>query len=302
MAAKNPHPVITPYAESCIKAAAHRVARQVNISKSDIEEIEQTLRCRLWRRLENYDPERSQFNTFCSHVVKNLAWTLLREYRKHGDVVFYSLHDQIERNSGDRIERIETIDQQDYQREVGKQPQSKYELLTRHLDVNKVIDEIEDNQLKTVSNLLKYKNPQEISQETGIPRATIYQHIKKLRTIFTEEIFQINKNESRHSQRSFSKKREGAKTKRRIMRGILTFSSVNAHQVCPSNYFWRYEKRLVPLEKDPAQSFGTTMPQTSGTMAPRENIRARAPRHQQTTSQHSKPIQEQRNTGIWPRP
>ena len=80
---------------------------------------------------------------------------------------------------------METIDQEDYLRRTGRLSRTADELRALTIDVRKAMEQLPP-ELRRLCRRLETETVTEISRDTGIPRGTIYESIKKLRAIFED--------------------------------------------------------------------------------------------------------------------
>ena len=179
---------IDEYAVRIIKYKARQLVGRVGFTESDREDLEQEMILDLLQRLPKYDPDRAQRNTFIARVVEHKIATIiearkagLRDYR----LCNCSLNDRLEDEEGGSVERMETIDQEDYLRRTGRLSRPASELRDLSLDVRKAIEKLPP-ELRELCRRLDTDTVTEISRDTGIPRGTIYESIKKLRAIFED--------------------------------------------------------------------------------------------------------------------
>ncbi len=179
---------IDPYAARLIKYKARRLIGQGGFTASDREDIEQELTLDLLRRLPKYNPKRAQLNTFIARVVEHRLASLIeaqkagiRDYRR----CRCSLNECFEDADGRSVERVDTFDQEDYLLRTGGQSRPSEELSALAIDVAAVIEGL-PHELRNLCRRLKAETVTEISRDTGVPRGTIYESIKKLREIFKD--------------------------------------------------------------------------------------------------------------------
>ena len=183
------HPeAVDEYAVQLIKYKAKQLVGRVGFTESDREDLEQEMLLDLLRRLPKYNPKRAQRNTFIARVVEHKIATIIesqkagmRDYR----LCRCSLNDRFEDEEGGSVERMETINQEDYLRRTGKFARPAWELRDLSLDVQKAIEKLPP-ELRELCERLDTDTVTEISRDTGIPRGTIYESIKKLRAIFED--------------------------------------------------------------------------------------------------------------------
>ena len=188
MGSDNQYGGINPYAARLIRYKARRLIGQAGFTASDREDIEQELILDLLRRLPKYNPKRAQRNTFIARVVEHKIATLIeaqkagiRDYRR----CRCSLSDRFEDEDGRSVERAETFYQEDYLLRTGAQSRPSDDLSTLAIDVTAVLEGLPP-ELHNLCWRLMAETVSEISRDTGVPRGTIYESIKKLREILED--------------------------------------------------------------------------------------------------------------------
>jgi len=180
---------IDEYAVRIITFKAQQLVGRVGFSESDREDIEQDLLLDLLQRLPRYNPERSQRTTFISRVVDHRIATIiearkagLRDYR----ICTCSLNDlQENKEDGGCVERVETIDQDDYFLSMGTISRASSELRDLSLDLRDALEKLPPN-VRDLCLRLATDTVSEISRDRGIPRGTVYEGIRKIRAIFED--------------------------------------------------------------------------------------------------------------------
>ncbi len=188
MGFENRYEGIDPYAVRIIRHKARRLVGQVGFTESDRQDLEQELMMDLLYHLPKYDPKLSQRNTFITRVVEHKASTIiegrkagLRDYR----LCNCSLNERVENEEGDSVERMETIDQEDYFRRTGRLSRPLSEIRDLALDTRKALDSLSP-ELRELCCRLQTDTVLEISREKVIPRWRIYESLKELREIFED--------------------------------------------------------------------------------------------------------------------
>ena len=176
---------IDEYAVQIIKFKAKQLVGRVGLTDSDREDLEQEMILDLLQRLPKYNPDRAQRNTFIARVVEHKIATIiearkagLRDYR----LCNCSLNERLEDEEGGSVERMETIDQEDYLRLTGGLSRSTAELRDLSIDVRQAIEKLPP-ELRELCRRLGVDTITELSRDTGVPRGTIYESLKKLRAI-----------------------------------------------------------------------------------------------------------------------
>jgi len=188
MGYENRYQGIDDYAVQLIKYKARQLIGRVGFTESDREDLEQEMILDLLRRLPKFDPKRAGRNTFIARIVEHKVATIIeaqkagmRDYR----LCSCSLNDRLEDEEGRSIERMETIDQEDYLRRTGKLSRPMSELRNLSIDLRSAVQTLPP-ELRELCKRLQTESVTEISRDTGIPRGTIYESIKKLRAIFED--------------------------------------------------------------------------------------------------------------------
>jgi len=176
---------IDEYAVQIIKFKAKQLVGRVGLTDSDREDLEQEMILDLLQRLPKYNPDRAQRNTFIARVVEHKIATIiearkagLRDYR----LCNCSLNERLEDEEGGSVERMETIDQEDYLRLTAGLSRSTAELRDLSIDVRQAIEKLPP-ELRELCRRLGVDTITELSRDTGVPRGTIYESLKKLRAI-----------------------------------------------------------------------------------------------------------------------
>ena len=184
----NQYDGIDPYAVRLIKYKARQLIGKAGFTASDRDDLEQELILDLLRRLPKFNPKRAQLNTFIARVVEHKIASLI-EARKAGIRDYrrcpFSLNDRFEDEEGRSVERVDTFDQEDYLLRTGAQSRPSDELSALTIDVAAVVKTLPP-ELRELCRRLKAESVTEISRDTGVPRGTIYEGIKRLREIFED--------------------------------------------------------------------------------------------------------------------
>lgn len=188
MGYENRYQGIDDYAVRIIRYKARQLVGRVGFIESDRQDLEQEMVFDLLRRLPKFKPERAQRNTFIARVVEHKVATIIeaqkagmRDYR----LCSCSLNDRFENEEGGSVERIDTINQDDYLQRTGKLSRPISDLRGLSIDVRSAVEKLPP-ELRELCKRLQVESVTEISRDTGIPRGTIYESIKKLRTLFED--------------------------------------------------------------------------------------------------------------------
>ena len=149
---------IDPYAVQLIKYKARQLVGQAGFTASDRDDLEQELILDLLRRLPKYNPERARRNTF-------IAGGRAQDRHPH-------------RGAEGRHPGLPALPMFPQRPLRGRgRPLA--------LDLAVVLERLPP-ELRELCRRFKAESVTEISRDTGVPRGTIYESIKKLREIFED--------------------------------------------------------------------------------------------------------------------
>ena len=188
MGSENTYDGIDAYTVKLIKFKARQLVGKEGFTASDRDDLEQELMLDLLLRLPKYDSRCAQRNTFIAQEVEHRIAALI-EAQKAGIRDFRrcpcSLNDRLEDVDGRTVERMETLDQEDYLLRTGAQSRPSEELSALAIDVAAVLAGLPP-ELRELCWRLRTETVTEISYATGVPRGTLYESIKELREIFED--------------------------------------------------------------------------------------------------------------------
>lgn len=188
MGIENRYQGIDGYGVWLIRKKAKQLVGRAGFTESDREDLEQEMILDLLSRLPKYDSTRAKRNTFIARVVEHKVATLIAErkaQKRDYRTPVCSLNDRLGDMEGNSIEREATINQEDYFCRTRKLTRSIEDHRDLSIDTRDVIAELPP-ELKKLCFRLQCQTIAEIVRETGIPRSTIYESIKKLRALFEE--------------------------------------------------------------------------------------------------------------------
>lgn len=181
------------FASQYISSKAKGLIGQFGFRADEEEDIRQVLTCDLLERLGTYDPRRSKLSTFTVMVVERRICGLIehRMARKRDHrLCRSSLNEEIRDGAGGMIERVETISTDDVLRAAGRPCMSLEEQADLRSDLERFAVCLSP-ELRWLYESLKTKTLAEISRETGIPRSTLNNRMKKLRGILEDSGMKI---------------------------------------------------------------------------------------------------------------
>lgn len=187
MEVENRYDGVDEYAIKFITFKANQLVGTAGFTKSDVPDLEQELMFDLHRRLPRFDRSKAKKTTFIARVVEHRIATILeerkagkRDYRRVG----HSLNERIDYGEGDwSIEKSANVDQEDYWRQRGCSSRSLIEIGDLGVDLAVLLENLPED-LRDLCLRLTRQTITEVSKETGVPRSTIYDALKRIRNLF----------------------------------------------------------------------------------------------------------------------
>lgn len=182
---KNRYDGIEEYAVQIIKYKARQLIGSAGFTESDREDLEQEMMLELLRRLPKYDSSKAQRNTFITRIVEHRVSTIIEERvagKQDWRLCTESMNDRLDLGEDGTVERQEIYDMDEYLRQSGRLSRTSTERLELSIDLGCVIASLPP-ELRVLCERLKTDSVSEISRDTGIPRGTLYDRIKKLQIL-----------------------------------------------------------------------------------------------------------------------
>ncbi|MBI5787824.1 MAG: RNA polymerase subunit sigma-24 [Candidatus Schekmanbacteria bacterium] len=183
---KNSYAGIDEYAVRLLRKRAKQLVGKAGFTKDDREDLEQELLFDLICRLPKFNPERAGRKTFITRLVNNKIFVISesktsakRDYR----LCVASLNDYVEEKDDGSMELGEIIGQDKYFLITGKCSRPPVELGDLSVEIKRIIAGLPPP-FRRLCEQLQVETITEISQNTGISRASIYEDIKELRQLF----------------------------------------------------------------------------------------------------------------------
>jgi len=180
------HGELDEYAVTTIRVKSKKLIGKAGYSKADSDDIRQEITLDLLQRLPNFDPSKSSLHTFVNDVVDHKIARMIEvrnaEMRDFKTVPL-SLNVLEEDADGTLFELIDEIADETlpWNRDAGEM--SEYELLELRNDIIRVLSKLPP-QLREICLRLMRTSIFVVAKEMGIPRATLYDHLKIIRERF----------------------------------------------------------------------------------------------------------------------
>lgn len=180
---QNSYEGIDPYAVKVIQVKSRKIVGVPGFSADDVEDIEQDLAIHLTEQIPNFDHNKSKWETFVNSVLDNKIKDILKHKfadKRSSLQSDCSLNTPFSSLDNDGVEVIETVRNQDLPWNRFLDCITDYEACEFRADFIEAVRKL-PLRLQSLLIQLTEDNISDISKTTGIPRGTIYEHIKELR-------------------------------------------------------------------------------------------------------------------------
>jgi RNA polymerase sigma-70 factor (ECF subfamily) len=188
MGSERPYEGIDEYAAALIRCKARQLIRRPEFKGTDPEDLEQEMILDLLQRLPQYDPIRAGRNTFIARVVEHKVATLLEFHharRRDTGGPVQALREDVTDVKGAPGGKVHSLDECAHLRRIGAPSRLAGDRLEERLDVQAILDGLPED-LRQLAHLLRSMTLTEISNETGIPRTSLYRALARLKKRFQE--------------------------------------------------------------------------------------------------------------------
>lgn len=189
MADSNSYPGIDEYDVMLVQYNARRLIKQPGFCREDQPDIEQELMLELIKRHPTYDRSKASRHTFVARILKRKTTDMIRArlaQKRNSRAETTSLNDSVQvEEDGSREEKWATVNVEEYLQLTGSIGLSREERIDLGIDIDRMMMRLPED-LRRLCELLTEKNISQVSRETGIPRATLYFAIRKIRKLFEE--------------------------------------------------------------------------------------------------------------------
>jgi len=171
-----------------IRIKAKTLIGNYGFTHDDFDDIRQDITLDLLIRLSEYDPERASLRTFISRIIDYKIEQIAEERSTIKERVWQtsvSLYDVLPDSESELTERIQSVTERNLPWNEAESGFSAFELNDLREDVKQVLFALPPEQLDICLRLAR-DSVAEVSRQTGIPRMTLYYHIKKISEHFEE--------------------------------------------------------------------------------------------------------------------
>ena len=186
MVPDNPPVELLPFEYGIVRKKAQQIIGRAGFKAQDQKDLEQELLARLLKRLKSYDPERGHPKTFATVVVERDVANILREARagKRDPRRVRSL-DTTMIGTGERTDVARDVSDTESDRRCGRHSRNAADLAQLGIDLTEVIAKLPPC-LREVCQRLQFKSIAQIARDLGIPRTTLNDIVRRIRSRFEQ--------------------------------------------------------------------------------------------------------------------
>jgi RNA polymerase sigma-70 factor (ECF subfamily) len=175
---------INAYANRVIRNKARQLVGKSGLNKSHVQDLEQEMRIDLFERMPKFDGSRASCRTFIVRIVNHKASKIMRSQwadKRHFKRNECSLNELVDDGDGFKVQRSETIDQDEYvRRTAGGATMPAAERRDLAVDLEGAAEDL-PRDIRAVFDRLKTQTIAEVAAETGISRTSVMRIIYVLR-------------------------------------------------------------------------------------------------------------------------
>jgi RNA polymerase sigma-70 factor (ECF subfamily) len=172
-----------------LRIKARQAAERAGFLADEIQDLEQELATELHAALPRYREAKGKKTTFAARVIERRLIKIVAErdaQKRGGGQRPSSLNEVLGASDGDEIELIDLLDCESVLRRTGRLTRPLQEQIDMGIDLRESLERLPD-QLREVADKLERLNPSEISRDTDIPRASVYDAMHKVRERFLKD-------------------------------------------------------------------------------------------------------------------
>jgi len=179
---------VNEYAARVIRHKAKHLVGTAGFTESDRDDLEQEMMLDVIARLPKFDPNKATQKTFVARIIERKISKLIRhrtsemrDYRREA----FSLNESIEDGDGGSIERGDLVSRESIDPVMATNSRTGVEEMAFLHDLETVLAGLPDH-LRKLCEILKTGTVSDAAREMGIPRTTLNDHVKKLRSLFED--------------------------------------------------------------------------------------------------------------------
>ncbi len=179
---------VNEYAANVIRYKARQLVGKAGFTESDRDDIEQELMLDVITRLPKFDANKATQKTFVARIIERKISKLIRhrtsemrDYRREA----FSLNASIEDGDGGSVERGDLVSQENVDPTVAVNSRTGVDEMAFLHDMQSVLSGLPDH-LRRLCEILKTGTVSDAAREMGVPRTTLNDHVRKLRSLFED--------------------------------------------------------------------------------------------------------------------
>jgi len=179
---------VNEYAANVIRYKARQLVGKAGFTESDRDDLEQEMMLDVIARLPKFDPNKATQKTFVARIIERKISKLIRhrtsemrDYRREA----FSLNASIEDGDGGSVERGDLVSQENVDPTVAVNSRTGVDEMAFLHDLQSVLSGLPDH-LRRLCKILKTGTVSDAAREMGIPRTTLNDHVRKLRSLFED--------------------------------------------------------------------------------------------------------------------
>jgi len=182
------HGLFDEYELTLIRIKSRKLIGKAGFIPDDLEDIRQEIILDLLQRLPNYDPAKSSRHTFINDLIDNRITDMVRE--KIALKRDYQAEPQSLDAAVGGFIASGAVTKKELPWNRGMKMMSEFEIFEMRQDIIRVLEKLPPN-LREICFRLLSDNICTVAEETGIPKATLIGHLKKIRNHFEISGLQI---------------------------------------------------------------------------------------------------------------
>jgi RNA polymerase sigma-70 factor (ECF subfamily) len=179
---------VNQYAANVIRYKARQLVGKAGFTESDRDDLEQEMMLDVIARLPKFDPNKATQKTFVARIIERKISKLIRhrtsemrDYRREA----FSFNDSIEDGDGGSVDRGDLVSQESVDPSVAVNSRTGVDEMAFLHDMEAVLSGLPDH-LRRLCEILKTGSVSDAAREMGVPRTTLNDHVRKLRSLFED--------------------------------------------------------------------------------------------------------------------
>ena len=177
------HELTQGFAATVIRAKAYQIARRGSFTASDIPDLEQDMKLRLWTRLSQFDPEKAPWEVFVVTIVERHAATIIQmeqRQKRHNKEPIRLLSEKVPLSDGESTWLAHTLTNEAQEATRGRYVENEYVLVDLRLDLAELIARL-PKKLQKFCHILKTHNLREATRKLRISKTTACEWLAQIR-------------------------------------------------------------------------------------------------------------------------